>query len=262
MKLRCRLPLALLLFSSLFATAQTDSADCLGPLFRTKLKAADRRKISLVLPGGKRSSLPAFWKANFMEQYGQAALFDLDRDGSKELLLNNFTGGAHCCDELTVFKNTGPNQYTQTARLFAGGTCYADSVFVFDLHEAFGYFFTCYACGLEKGKALREPEPLRLRYAGGRMTAVPGDEALRKRILQNLAYLKKLGWAGPLKEGEFDDGRRKELALNLAAHYFSFGQNLAATKQLFEVAYPWKDAAAVWKEFSVLLNNAKKNAGL
>lgn len=214
---------------------------------------------------GKAQKLTAFLAANYIAGDEEKVLLDVDRDGSKELVLHNFTGGAHCCDEWYFFKNTAPNRYELTAKLFAGNTCVTDSVFVFDFHESFGYFFTCYACELEKsGKptGLQAVASVNLRYANGKMTVLPGDETLRQRILKNLQYLKKLGWDGGVKEGDFDDGRRKELAFNLAVYHFSFGQNPAATKSLFTTHYLFKDAAAVWKEFAALLNSVKNNMGL
>jgi hypothetical protein len=69
-----------------------------------------------------------------------------------------------------------------------------------------------------------------------------GDETLRQTIVKNLRYIKKPGWDGGVKEPDFDAGRRKELAFNLAVYYFSFGQNFTATKELFTTYYSFKDA--------------------
>ncbi|GAA4732774.1 hypothetical protein [Flavisolibacter ginsenosidimutans] len=257
---------AALIFLSTFCFAQ-NGEDCYDKFFAKGTRVKNTNAITVVA-NKKEQTLSRFIKANYIAMEEKMALIDVDKDGSKELVLHNFSGGAHCCDELYFFKNIGPNKYELTAKLFAGNTCVSDSLFVFDVHEGFGYFYTCFACGLEKEDKKGQPTGLEyvtsvdLRYRNGRIEVVQGNEALKQKINKNLQYVKKLGWDGGVKEGDFDDGRRKEVALNLAVYYFSFGQNLAATKQLFTTYYPWKDAGKIWKDFVVLLANEKKNMSL
>jgi hypothetical protein len=193
----------------------------------------------------------------------QMGLKDLDGDGAKELMLWNYTGGAHCCDVFYFFKNVSGNKYSYAGELYAGNTCIDDdNVFLYDLHEHFGYFFTCFACGLEeKPDSFSYVYTLPVTYKKGKLQIQPGDESLLKNIKSNLAYIQNLGWdKGPDKDG-FDDGRRKEVALNLATYHFSFGKNLAATKKLFDTYYRFADASKVWKAFLEGLNQVKTSNG-
>lgn len=266
----------LFLFALLNSTAQNDTAmtDCYETFFKSSTPVKNKSSVKLVLENGKETTLSAFIKSNSVEGPLEGVgmhvgLKDLDGDKKKELVTWNFTGGAHCCDEFYFFKNTGPNKYSYTAKLFAGNTCVdGQNNFAFDLLETFGYFFTCFACGLEKEDKNGKPTGLEyianvnLRYANGKMVVVPGDEVVKQKITKNLQYIKKLGWDGGVKEDDFDDGRRKELAINLAVYYFSFGQNLTNTRQLFSAYYPFKDATKVWKAFAESLANVKTNMSL
>ncbi|MBK8953438.1 MAG: hypothetical protein IPM85_15435 [Chitinophagaceae bacterium] len=74
--------------------------------------------------------------------YADHAFSDLDKDGRNELLIWNYTGGAHCCDEIYIFRNTALNKYQYAAKMFAGHTMITeDGSFGFSLNEYFGYFF-------------------------------------------------------------------------------------------------------------------------
>ncbi|HOZ67855.1 MAG TPA: hypothetical protein PLB49_11810 [Chitinophagaceae bacterium] len=215
-------------------------------------------KLMLLLKNKKTKSLAAFLKslgnAELGEtEYGDYALSDLDKDGRKELLVYNYTGGAHCCDELYIFKYTGLNKYQQVAKLFAGNTIITkEKEFVYDFHEQYGYFFTCFACGYEDttGAGLFSNSSILLRYQKGKMGVVPGDPTLKKTILDNLEKLGKQPYQ-PLEDDiAQDDGIRKEIALNLAVYYYSFGRNTEDTRQLFYRYYKHPDARKVWAGFT------------
>jgi hypothetical protein len=266
-KLQNFLLLSAILFSTIVkAQDNTAEADCYDAFFKSSTPIKNKTALKLVLKNGKESSVSAFMKANYMEMDPQAGLKDIDGDGTKELIIWNYTGGAHCCDEFYFFKNTGVNKYTFAAKLFAGNTCVdAQNNFSYNLHESFGYFFTCFACGLVSDEEGAKPSEIKyvadlsVKYTGGKLQIQPGTEGLKATIKKNLSLIKKLGWDGGIKEADFDDGRRKELALNLAAFYFSFGKNLVETKALFTANYPFKDAPKVWTQFVENLNNVKKS---
>jgi hypothetical protein len=79
---------------------------------------------------------------------------------------------------------------------------------------------------------------------------VPGDPALKMTIRDNLEKLGKLPYQ-PLEDDiAQDDGLRKEIALNLAVYFYSFGRNTEATRQLFYQYYKHPDARKVWNGFS------------
>ncbi len=246
--------------------AQTDStADCFDAFFTSSTPIKNKSSVKLLVEKGKTTTLAVFTKADG-ETKPMAGLKDLDGDGVKELIVWDYTGGAHCCDEFYFFKSSGANQYSYVAKLYAGNTCVdAQNNFVYNLHESFGYFFTCFACGLtsdedgKQTKGLTVIDDINLHYKAGKLLIQSGDAALKSTIKKNLVYIKNLGWDGGVPDDEFDDGRRKELALNLAAYYFLFGKNLVETKSLFTTYYPFKDAAKVWTQFMQNLNNVKKN---
>lgn len=242
--------------------AQNSSlSDCYETFFTTAAKVKNTNAIKLSV-GKKQQTLSSYLKQNVQGLDQRLGLKDLDGDGKNELVIYNFTGGAHCCDEFYFFKNIGPNRFAPAARLFAGSTCVNGTTFLYDFAEPFGYFYTCFACELEEKKNSRGEKYERLAnisltYKAGKLQALPGDEALKEKLLRNLRYIKSLGWDGGAKGDEFDDGRRKALAQALAVYYFSFGKNLAETKKVFSAYYSFRDAATVWKDFSVLLANVQ-----
>lgn len=234
-------------------------SDCFETFFHSAAKPKTPGRIRLLV-NKREQSLGSYLRQTISGLEQRTALQDLDGDGKAELVIYNFTGGAHCCDEFYFFKPIGPNKYAPAGKLFAGNTCVTGTTFLFDFAEPFGYFYTCYACELEgkKNKAGDSYERLAnisLRYKDGRLVVNTGDEDLKEKLVRNLRYIKSLGWDGGVKPGEFDDGRRKALAQTLAVYYFSFGKKATELKALFASYYPYKDASVVWKEFSDLLTN-------
>lgn len=221
-----------------------------------KIKATG--KVSLLLKDKKTRTLAAFLKSMGDPALGEAVyadhvIADLDKDGRKELLIYNYTGGAHCCDELYIFKNTGTNKYQQIAKLFAGNTIITkDRAFIYDFHEQFGYFFTCFACGYEDtgGEGPLTNSSITLRYRNGKLLVTPGDAELKAMINDNLGLLGEKPYQPLDDDIAQDDGIRKEFALNLAVYYYSFGRNLPVTRQLFLRYYKHPDATKVWNGFA------------
>ncbi|HEU4901389.1 MAG TPA: hypothetical protein VFT06_01325 [Flavisolibacter sp.] len=254
----------LLLFSLLLVTsfAQDNAADCYESFFNTAAKLKNTATVKLLI-NKKLQPLSHYLDTEVEGIERRLGLKDLDGDGKAELIIYNFTGGAHCCDEWYFFKNIGPSRYAPAARLFAGNTCISGNTFLFDFAESFGYFYSCYACGLEEKKNNRGEQYERIAniglvYKDGRLQVNPGDAALKEKLLRNLRYIRSLGWDGGAKGDEFDDGRRKALAQTLAVYYFSFGKKLAETKKLFVSHYPYKDGAPLWEEFTIQLQNVEK----
>ena len=226
--------------------------------FQEGKKTKTPGKVMLQLKDKKTRSLAAFLKslgnaAVGEMEYADYAFDDLDKDGRPELLVSNFTGGAHCCDEIYIFKNTALNKYQQVSKLFAGNTIITkEREFIYDFQEQFGYFFTCFACGYEDstGAGPISINSITLHYKKGKMQVVPGDPELKSIILGNLGKLGKKPYQ-PLEEDiDFDDGLRKEMAFNLAVYYYSFGRNLTETQQLFSRYYKHPDAKKVWAGFT------------
>ncbi len=220
-----------------------------------KIKATG--KVVLLMKDKKTRTLAAFLKsmgdpASVEAVYADHVIADLDKDGRKELLIYNYTGGAHCCDELYVFKNTGTNKYQQVAKLFAGNTIITkDKLFLYDFHEQYGYFFTCFACGYEDttGNGPMSVSSITVRYRAGKVQVIPGTKEENATILENLRKLGAVPYQPLDDDIAQDDGLRKEIALNLVVYYYSFGRNLPATRQLFFTFYKHPDSAKVWAGF-------------
>lgn len=223
-----------------------------------KIKATD--KVSLIMLNKKATKLAAFLKSPDM-QFADHVLSDLDNDGRKELLISNFTGGAHCCDEIYVFKNSTATKYQQVAKLFAGQTLITrGNEFIYSFGEHLGYFFTCYACGYSdtSDAAPIEVRSIALHYSKGKMFVVPGTTELRSIINDNLGKLGELPYEELEEDVAQDNGLRKEFAMNLAVFYYSFGRNLTATQALFNKYYKYPDAIKVWQAFTKQLQYIRK----
>lgn len=241
--------------------------DCYEKFFAASDSVPAPAKTILILKNQKAISLKNFFKytgADTSMGIGtQQGLKDLDNDGKKELVLYDYTGGAHCCDEFYVFKNIAPNKYQYVAKTFAGDVCINDkSEFIYSFYQQYGYFFTCFACEYSNTSDTA-PEPVNsitLRYNKGKLTVVPGDQELKNTITDNLGKLKEQPYQKLQDEADQDDGLRKEFALNLAVYYYSFGRNLVQTKILFDKYYRFPDAKKVWTEFVEILNGIKKES--
>lgn len=220
-------------------------------------KLKDPAKTTLVTSAGKRISFDRFIATlspdiDSKRNVAEHALGDLDNDGRQELVISNFTGEAHCCDEIYIFKENA-GRYQQTAKLFAGNVIITDSnTLIYDFHEQFGYFFTCFACGYsDTTDAAAVPmHHIELKYKNGKLVPVAGDKELNSLINDNLAKLTELPYEKPDDELFQDSGIRKEIAMNLAVYYYRFGKNLTATKALFNKYYKHPDSRAVWNEFN------------
>ncbi|MBK5272181.1 MAG: hypothetical protein JJE22_14320 [Bacteroidia bacterium] len=236
------------------------TADCFTIFFKraTKLPSLDRT--ILVTKAGKKVTMASFLKTETSAdlKYG---LIDLDMDGKKELVIYNFSGGAHCCDEFYFFKNIGTNKYQYAAKTFGGNVCVTgDNEFVFDFNEHFGYFFTCYACAYDESDIMTNPiHNIFLKYDKGKLSVVPGDDELRNQINDYLAILSEEPYEKLNNDLDQDNGLRKEFAFHFAVFYYSFGKNMEETKRLFDKYYKFPDAKKVWTEFVKRLSDVKND---
>lgn len=240
-----------------------DEGDCYAKFFERSEKVPSPAKTILVMKTGKTTSVAALMNASdtLMElpQYGLA---DLDNDGKKELVIFNYSGGAHCCDVFYFFKNIAPGKYQYVAETFAGDLCITDkNEFPYDFYQQFGYFFTCFACEYQDSS---ETAPIAvhnivLKYNRGKLTVVPGDKDLRSAISDNLGKLGEQPYQKLQDEADQDNGLRKEFAFNLAVFYYSFGRNIAETKKLFDKYYKYPDAKKVWTAFANQLQHMRKD---
>ena len=229
--------------------------------FQENQKAASPAAVRLVTKANKIVSLPDFLVGTGI--YANHVLADLDKDGKKELLVSNYTGGAHCCDEIYIFKNIAPNRYQHVVKFFAGSTTITkNNEFIFSFYEQFGYFFTCYACAYTDTTDVAPVElrNIMLKYNKGKVSVMPGDKELRNTIADNLGKLGEQAYEKLDEEITQDNGLRKEFAINLAVFYYSFGRNILETKKLFTKYYKYPDAGKVWAAFTKNLLATKKDS--
>ncbi|MFI5132874.1 MAG: hypothetical protein ACHQEB_00995 [Chitinophagales bacterium] len=234
--------------------------DCYEHFFQQSEKITAPGKTILVMKNKKVITLAAFLKSNdpdnVMGIEAHQGLADLDNDGKKELVLFNYTGGAHCCDEFYIFRKIAPDKYQYAAKTYAGDVCITEkNELVYNFYQQFGYFFTCFACSYPDTTDAG-PEPIQgviLKYNKGKLTVIPGDKELRNTITDNLGKLSEQPYQKLADEADQDNGLRKEFALNLAVFHYCFGKNLVETKKLFDKYYRFPDAKKVWAAFLMQL---------
>ncbi len=235
--------------------------DCNASFFSSHEKVSSADKLMLVTKTNKIVSIKNFFATNEIGEQAKYVLADLDNDGKKELIIWNFTGCAHCCDEIYFFKNIASGKYQYARKVFAGNSCINDKNEIsYDFYEQFGYFFTCYACAYEDSTETA-PVPVRsitLKYKNGKLIVKAGDKELKSVIVDNLAKLSEKPYQKLNNDIDQDDGLRKEFALNLAVYYHSFGKNLIETKKLFDKYYRFLDSKKVWTQFVKTLSWIKK----
>lgn len=261
-----------LLFSFSVTHAQVDSvlyqrdsvvmpeSDPTVLFFQQNEKVASSAVVKLITKANKIISLQAFLGNSGI--YADHVLADLDKDGKKELLISNYTGGAHCCDEIYIFKNVAPNRYQHVVKFYAGNTSVnRNNEFGFNFYEHFGYFFTCYACAYTDttDEAPIELHNILVKYNKGKVVVVPGDKELRSAIIDNLGKLGEQPYEKLESDIAQDNGLRKEFAINLAIFYYSFGRNLIETQKLFNKYYKYPDAKKVWAAFVKQLQYIRKD---
>ncbi len=236
--------------------------DCQSAFFERTERVPSFGSTKIVNKAGKIVTMTSFLASNDMGVESQHAVIDLDNDGKKELVIFNYTGGAHCCDEYYFFKNIGLNKYQYIGKTFGGDVCVNDkNEFVYYFNQSFGYFFTCFACTYADNSD-EGPLPvdhITLQYQKGKLAVKKGDSELRSMINDNLAKLAEQPYQ-PLEEDiDQDNGLRKEFAKNLAVFYYSFGKNIAQTQALFNKYYKHPDAKKVWAAFVKQLQYMKKD---
>jgi hypothetical protein len=241
------------------ASADDDYQDCNYRFFSFVPKSADTTDMRLKLSNGHEVDWQQFQNDELMSSQVRWGTTNLNNDTVTELLVLNYTGGAHCCDEVYVFEKQ-PGYYVQKAKLFGGFICIdpASNLFTFSFNEALGYFFACYACGFADStgrfEVIREIE---LRYDNGRFVVVPYLPDTEKQLFQNLELLAAHKYEH-MEEGLMDSGWRKEFAMNIAVWHYNHGKNWTATKALFDKYYEFKDAARVWKELRNTLQEMER----
>lgn len=233
--------------------------DCYEGFFKDLPLLSDSDRVVLTARNGDTVKFKKFFREDLGSKYARYGLKSIDADTIPELIVYNYTGGAHCCDELYVFGKE-KDSYAFRAKLYGGFICIdpVTNIITYSLNETLGYFFSCYACGFsDSTKGFQTIREIELAYKGGKFEVKPYAPATEKQVLHNLAVLKEHGFE-EIVEGLMDSGWRKEFAMNFAVWHYNHGQNWNETKKLFDKYYTFKDAARIWKEFYSTLEDAKK----
>jgi len=181
---------------------------------------------------------------------------DIDRNGKPELYLTYYTGGAHCCNESYLFRNTAPNRFEEVFS-FTGGSelDFAGNMIIANFYEQTAYFYTCYACMINDTLPKQDFYPhITLVYEDDSIFLAPHDEALNETIHENLKFLKR--WTGhPEFMEDADSGVRKSYAEHIITYFFNNQTDLSQTRSLFSAYYAGKDSLEVWEGIETHMDN-------
>jgi hypothetical protein len=218
---------------------------------------SDSSKLVVVNRKQEKLSYEAYKKTFEPESPSMQPAFlakDIDADGNKEIIVNYYTGGAHCCEVTAILSRTGAREMLEVLN-FTGGTVISGDTVSLNFYEALGYFHTCYACGLEAPQAVSPTADLL--YKNGKFSFLPANAQTNKAIIANLDFIKARGIPNKDTPGDegFDDGTRKETAINLTAWYFNNGRKISEVKKLFDEYYTHADKEKIWKDLASYLGN-------
>lgn len=235
--------------------------DCYEQFFKSGSDLKDTSGIMLVMKDGSQVSFNQYVSGENASRYARYTLKSVDGDTIPELVTYNYTGGAHCCDEMIVFAKDKKG-YSFRAKLYGGFACIdpATNAFTYSLNETLGYFFGCYACGFsDSTNGFATMREIELRYANGKFHIQRYSAENEKKLVHNLQVLHDHGYE-EIEDGMMDNGWRKEFAMNFAVWHYNNGKNWNATKKLFDQYYTFQDAAKVWKEFVNTLKAGEKQS--
>lgn len=177
-----------------------------------------------------------------------ASFIDIDNDGVTELYINYFTGGAHCCFEYYIFKRTSNDIYKNIFHFEGGENSFSidKNKIIINFYEQLGYFFTCYACGINDKLPYKQSiSEITLAYTNNKFTLEPTRVYLNKIIIRNLEVLKSLPLP-VLDTFGTDDGTRRAYAEHLIAFYFNNQKDSITTRDLFDRYYIGEDKEIVY----------------
>ena len=233
---------------------------CYESFFKGLSVFPDSNAAYLLIDSSRRITLTQYFRDEFMSPVSSYGLKDIDSDGVRELIIYNNTGGAHCCDEFSIFARASTTEYLFKSRLM-GDVCIdpADNIFTFSFNESLGYFFSCYACQFpDSVPGFRSMRALSLVYKNGKLMVKPYTAEDEKQNLDNLKVLHDHGFEK--LEGMIDNGWRKEFAINTVLWHFNHGKDWTTTKKLFDEFYRFPDRKKVWNElYRTIIETSREN---
>lgn len=185
---------------------------------------------------------------------------DIDKDGTNELLLEYFTGGAHCCFIYRVFKKVQEDTYKMIYYHNGGENSFSikNKTLYAYFYEKLGYFHSSYASRMDDKLPYKyNLAYYRKVYDKGVFRLAETDEALNGKIIKNLEFLKTIP-PQTYQSKSLDDGIRKSYAEHIIAYYYNNNENIVLTKKVFDKYYLASDANAIFKEIVAQINDISK----
>jgi curved DNA-binding protein CbpA len=191
----------------------------------------------------------------------EVSFIDIDKDGIPELFINYYTGGAHCCFEYYIFKAISQDTFQNIFEFEGGENSFSidNNKIIIDFYEQLGYFFTCYACGInDKLPYKKSISRITLNYSNNEFYFEPRNDYLNKIIIQNLEFLKSVPLPN-IDSFEMDDGTRKAYAEHLIAYYFNNQKDSISMRDLFDKYYLGEDKEIIYGK---ILDHIKNILGM
>ena len=184
------------------------------------------------------------------------ALYDIDKDSTKELITRHFTGGVNCCDEHSIFQKMPAGNYreifTYPERIAIQG-----NVITLSAYERLGNFYTCYTCLPPDERAAPQ---VNLLFDKGQFYFVQ-NKAKNDSIVKYLSFLQKRNIPAINADdiSAADAGERKGYAWNLFAWYYNNFRDKAGTEALFTKYYSNADKAEVWQSLLEIIEQTDED---
>jgi hypothetical protein len=238
--------LAITLSSSVLSLAQTS-------IDSTKIVIVFSENIS-VDPPLPDTILLADYKDKLREagaRFEGYTLADIDSDGTSELLLNVYSGGAHCCSELIVLRQIAPDTFRSVHTFNNQYTVLAgDEVHDYVMPD---YYHTCHACW-QRYQRLLDPVA-RYRLKDSHFFLAPALENIDTTLfVSELSRLSTIPIPQLKSQYDQDSGERAAYASVLLAYYY-YTYDLNTTKRWFTKYYLASDAEQIWAELESLMQS-------
>lgn len=178
---------------------------------------------------------------------------DFGQGSTSKMLVEYYTGGAHCCFVYNLFDKIDSNVYKLVFEFTGGEQSFNiinNSLQILP-YEQIGYFYSCYACNIVIPNSQFVPQ-INMNYINSKFY-LACDTDLNITIIRDLIYLKNKGI--PPLDDDMDDGTRKAYAGLIITYYFNNRSNFEVTRDLFMAYYEYYDREQVWDSIVQSINS-------
>lgn len=178
-------------------------------------------------------------------QADEYKFIDIDGDSTDEILLEYFTGGAHCCFVYYLFELSGENNYNCILKYEGGENSLniTDGIIQIGFYEQLNGFYTCSACNINSKLPFRNFTPSFILTYKNKKFKFKNEQSSNTMLLANLNYLQSL----TMPTLEADEGVRKAYAWSIITYYFNNNLNIPNTKSIFYQYYSGSDRDEIWE---------------